>query len=351
MRVLVVTGASGGHIFPALSLLDTLKDEDKPAQTLLVMPRSRLLKHINLEGYNIKYLYISGIKNLLVLLREALRSLFIVMEFRPDVVVGFGSIVSVPVVLCAWLFRIRTVIHEQNVIPGQANRFLAWFADRIAVSFPQTKGYLKGAADKTIITGNPLRSMLQPVSKKEGINYFGLAPDKFTLLVMGGSQASHNINMKIWEALSIAGHKQQLQVIHLCGEEDFAWLDKRYQEIGVEVKLFRFLNDMRYAYSASDLAVSRAGATSIAELIRFKVPAVIIPYPFAYEHQLNNAKVLEKRGCAVIIRDNELDTTILRLIIEESIGNPERIQRMRVSYDSFSVVDAAQRLRQAVAQV
>ncbi len=344
MKVLVVTGSSGGHIFPALSLLDTLKD--KKIDTLLVIPSGSIKNQVLLNRYNLSYLSISNIRlrfNLkdfiaaLKFFKGSWESLILLIKFKPDIVAGFGSINSVPIVLLAWLFRIKTLIHEQNVVPGRANRLLAKFADRIAVSFTETKDYLKVNQEKIVTTGNPIRQELKRIEKRTALSFLEFSDDKFTLLAMGGSLGSHSINMAVPLAVSIISNNYRLQVIHITGTQDYDLLNKRYRDLNanVKAKLFTFLEDMRYAYSACDLVVCRGGATTIAELINFRLPAVIVPYPFAYGHQLSNAEVLKRKGAAIIIDDHELTANLLKEVIEPFINNPQNLQNMRLNYNGL----------------
>lgn len=345
VRVLVVTGASGGHIFPALSFLDALKDKAKKIETLLVIPSSSIKSQILLEGYKVRYLSISPIKLRLSLsdliaifrfLKGSLESLILLIEFRPDIVVGFGSLDSVPLLLFAWLFRIKTLIHEQNVIPGKANRLLAKFVDRIAISFFETKDYFKKSIQQRLtLTGNPIRKQLKRIDKEQALSFFGFEADKFTILVMGGSLGSSRINTCFLKAISKITDKSRFQVIHLTGIKDYDLSNKSYKDLNLEVKLFTFLKDMQYAYSASDLVICRAGATTIAELINFSSPAIIIPYPFAYKHQLSNAKVLEEKGSAIIISDNELNPDSLRQTIQSLVDNPAQLEAMHLAYNGL----------------
>jgi len=344
VRILAITGASGGHIFPALGFLDTLKNKQRNLDVLLVLPRKGVAKQIGNIGHRVAFISVAPIKlrcdfrNLASgfrFLQGSWESIFILAEFKPDIVVGFGSLVCVPMILFAWLFRIKTLIHEQNVIPGRANRFLAKFTDKIAVSVAETCDHLKDYKRKIVVTGNPLRGGLMPVDRNKALGLFGLKSNKFTILVMGGSQASHRINFGFLKAVSTIPDKPSLQVIHLAGAKDVDFLRKKYQDMNIDARLFNFLETMQYAYSACDLVISRAGATSIAEIMFFGLPAIIIPYPFAYRHQMANAEVLESIGSGIIIPDKELDGNILRKNIENLINNNDTIKAMRSCYDNI----------------
>lgn len=346
LKVLVIAGPSGGHIFPAIGFLDTLKDRyiNNNVETLLVLPESNITGWAGSINYKVNYISISSLKlnlelkNLIAIwkfLKGSLESIFILVRFQPDIVVGFGSLTCIPMIMFAWLFRIKTLIHEQNVIPGRANRLLARFADRVAISFIETHDYFKDCQKKIALTGNPVRKELTRVDKNKALDFFEFNSDKFTLLVMGGSCGSHRINVAFLEAISTLSNKHSLQVIHLAGAGDYDLLKYSYRGLNVNLRLFAFLRFMQYAYSASDLVISRAGATTVAEIIFFALPAIIVPYPHAYRHQLSNAKVLARTGSGLVIQDDELDTDRLRQVIESLLGNPDRLKYMRSCYHNL----------------
>ncbi|MFH0935345.1 MAG: undecaprenyldiphospho-muramoylpentapeptide beta-N-acetylglucosaminyltransferase [Candidatus Omnitrophota bacterium] len=356
VKVLAAAGSSGGHIFPAVAFLDSLRNKHKGIDLLLVLPKRVETSHL-VSGlcYQVRYISVSPIRfrldcrNFIAVLRFFkgwLESLFLLFEFRPDMVVGFGSLDSVPVLLSAWLLRIKTLIHEQNVIPGRANRFLAKFADKVAVSFAATKDYLKINPEKVVFTGNPMRQELKEIDRPAALHFFGFNDLKFTILVMGGSQGSQRINSSFLKAISTVPDKSGLQVIHIAGEKECAALEISYREMGLNARVFVFLEQMQYAYSICDLAVSRAGATAIAELIFFRVPVIIIPYPFAYNHQLSNAEILEKMGAAVVIKDDQLDTAGLKQALDGLMHNPERLALMRSYYSGALKANANDLLAQ-----
>lgn len=353
MKVIVVTGASGGHIFPALSFIDTLKSEHKDSDILLVLPKKSIKTKVVPDICALKFISVAnirfsfGLKNLSAifnLIKGSLESFILLLEFKPDIVAGFGSLNSVPLLLLAWLLRIKTLIHEQNVIPGRANSFLSRFSDKVAISFAQTEDYLAVSRDRLVLTGNPIRKELKEINRQEALNFFGFEENLFTILVMGGSQGSQKINESFMNAISLLADKFKLQVIHLAGSKDIETLNKGYKALKINSRLLTFLDKMQYAYSITDLAITRAGATTIQELIAFRIPAIIIPYPFAYEHQRANAAVLEKEGCCIVIDDAKLGPGILKQEIEEFLKDPKKPDGMRLKYSKSSSSNASEAL-------
>ncbi len=349
MKILVVAGASGGHIFPAFSFLDTLREKYKDAEILLILPEKNSVRRHKEFGYKIKYISVYPIKvavsfrnirNIFSFFKAWVETIFILLNFKPDVVVGFGTLVCLPVVICAKLFRIKTLIHEQNVIPGRANRFLAIFSNKIAISFSETKDYFGYNKSRVILTGNPIRKRLVRIDKKQALDFFKLERDKFTILLTGGSQGSWRLNFGFLEALVPLINKSRIQVVHLSGFKDYSLLKNRYKSLNINIKLFSFLDSMQYAYSCCDLVLSRAGATTITEIIYFRLPSILIPYPYAYKHQLKNAKVLEDKGCAIIIKDEDLDKSALKNTLELLINDPSRLNKMRLNFDQLPSYNA-----------
>ena len=351
MRILVVTGGSGGHIFPALAFLESLKEKYRDIDTLLVLPQGIRQKEIAVSWCDIAYLPFTGLglglsfKNIPAwfnFLKSVAASIFILADFRPEIVVGFGSLASLPMVIFAWLFRIHTVIHEQNVIAGRANRLLAIFADKIAVSFAESVKYFSFGKNKITFTGNPLRKTLVKIEQGEALSFLGLAKDKFTLLVMGGSQGSQRINAELVEALALMSGRSGIQVIHLAGIKDVQFLRDAYNDLGLGHKVFSFLAAMQYAYSAADLVVCRAGATTLAEILFYQLPAIIIPYPHAYGHQSANAAVLEEKGLARVIDEARLERGILKRYIEDFFSDSQLIKNMRQNYRNIALPEASE---------
>lgn len=357
MRILVVTGASGGHIYPSLAFLERLEEEKSATDVLLVLPSRSIKTDFKSSSYKLEYIssaqvsFCLSVKNIFAILnfiKGSWKSFRILLKFKPDIVVGFGSIDSIAMVMLAWFFRIKALIHEQNVTPGRANRFLAKFADKVAISFPDSQRYFDVGERKIVLTGNPIRRSLKIVGRVEALNFFCLDKDKFTILIMGGSQGSRHINSAFLKAMVLMNNNSTLQVIHLTGEGEYKEIEEAYKKINIKAKVFGFFSAMEYAYSAADLAICRAGATTIAELIHFALPAILIPYPFAYAHQFKNAAILKEKGAGIIINDSELEAGRLNKLLETFIYNPDRALVMRKHFVFVFKYDAAFELVKAM---
>jgi len=353
LKVIVAAGSSGGHIFPALAFIEALKERDPEAKVLLILKKNSIIKESDCAAFCVKYITIPSLrarpglklfKDIFELLKATFNAAFILLDFKPDVAVGFGSLTSVPVLMCAWLMRIPTLLHEQNVLPGRANRLLAQFCDRIAVSFRETEQHLRQFKNKVVFTGNPLRKKLIRVGEEEALGFFGLANDKFTILVMGGSQGSLKINSEFLDFIRRLEDRSGLQVIHLSGLSAFEPLKKGYEDTGVAFKLYSFLEPVHYAYSAADLILSRAGALSVTEIMFFKIPAIIVPYPYARRHQWSNAKVLEAQGASFIIDEVNLSADTLKQVILPLMHNRQALLELRSRYKEPATPPAAELL-------
>lgn len=353
-RLLIVTGSSGGHVFPALALAEAL---DRVAEAWLVLPEKNINNYNLSATVKVKYIPASNLsfklnlKNLTEFYKflvGAWESLLIVLKFKPQVIVGFGSLNTVALVIWGWLFRIKTIIHEQNVIPGKANLWLAKLVDRIAVSFPQTGKYLNVNAEKIVFTGNPLRQNMVKLERKQALDFFGFKEGKFNILVTGGSQGAAKLNSVCLEALTASKRLADIQVVHLTGAKDLGDFKNAYAVLGSACKVFEFLPQMQYAYSFADLVICRAGATTIAELMKFKVPAILVPYPFAYAHQQANALILESILAAEVLFDAQLTAQELGKKLETYFLDPDKLLRMRQAYQKIAPIDAMAALAKEV---
>ena len=353
MRALIASGASAGHLYPALAFAQALRRKAPGLDMAFVSSRRAGLENrIKESGYRAFFISIEpfsfhSIKKLPRavhrLVRAFLESFFLIKKFSPDVVVGFGSYVSFPVVLSAALFKKPTVIHEQNVCLGLANKCLSFFVDKVALSFPGTSA----PGSKSLFTGNPLRRSLIREDKETARRFFGLE-EKFTILTLGGSQGAHKINVEFKKAVDILEKEEDFQFIHISGENDYSDLKNSYGCIKIKHCLFDFLAQMHLAYSLADLVVCRAGAGTISELAYFKKAAVLVPYPYAAGHQLENARTLNREGAALVIEEKELNCLKLSGRILELMHSDARRNRLENNIQKFAIDNADEKLAELV---
>ncbi|MFC1667184.1 undecaprenyldiphospho-muramoylpentapeptide beta-N-acetylglucosaminyltransferase [Candidatus Omnitrophota bacterium] len=317
MKILVVAGGTGGHLFPAIRLVEEIRLQ-RSLDVFFVTSCRKQDRDI-LEGKNIRFETLPLIplqsRKILPILDFVIRlslgtikSSFLLFRFRPCRVIGFGGYISGPMLLLAALFRIRTIIHEQNVCPGKTNRILARFVDRIAVSFPETVRYLKRFESKIIVSGNLLRQKLnstKKTSKKKGT---------FTVLAVGGSQGSHTLNRLIPKAIGLmqADRKRLLDIIHISGHQERDEVTRVYGDKCIKSRVLSFTQDIDRFYDECDFVIARAGATTVSELLYLAKPSILIPYPHAGGHQRLNAKILGDAGAAILLEEHGLTAEDLR---------------------------------------
>ncbi len=316
MKVLITAGGTGGHILPALALAREIKARNFGEVLFVVSSREQDREIISSKGVDFKVLPITSLqsKNIFAVLNFLARlfagtigSACILLKFKPDCVVGFGGYVSGPIVLMASLSGIKTIIHEQNVYPGKANRILARFVNKIAISFPDAKNYLKGFESKIVFSGNPLREGLKRGDRPRPAGFFNA-------LVIGGSQGAHKLNIIMPEAISLIPDTQRnmLNIIHIAGKNDMVEVEKSYKKLGIKNRVFSFTEDMAKLYNECDFVISRAGAMTVSELMALAIPAILVPYPYAGGHQRFNAMALENAGSGIMLEEQNLTPHVMR---------------------------------------
>lgn len=323
-RFLFAAGGTGGHLYPAVAVAEEIKRMKPESEILFVGTKDKIEGRVIPKlGYRFKSIWIRGFarkfswSNLLFPVRlsvSLIQSIIISMKFKPKVAIGTGGYVAGPAIWGASVMGAKIILMESNSYPGITTRLLERYADEIHLSFESSKKYLR-KRNIHKVTGNPVRENLGTVDKAEAKKFFGLDENKKTILVLGGSLGASSINKAIEKSLSTL-LENNLQLIWQTGKNYY----ERYKSFNfAAVKIFDFVDDMNKAYSACDLLVARAGATTIAELTVLGLPAILIPSPnVAENHQYHNAKALEDESAAVLIKDDEIEfrlqETILNLI-------------------------------------
>lgn len=282
------------------------------------------------------------------ILLSVLRAGRVIGESRADVVLGFGGYVSLPVGLAAVLRRVPLVLHEQNSVPGLANRILSRWARAVGVTYEESLRHL-AHPERAVLTGNPVRTAIVTAERDRGRETFGLAPDAVVLLVFGGSRGARHINDTLVTLAPELMALPSLQVLHSAGTIEAASVVSRVTE-ALEGDTSRYavvdyIEDMGDAIAASDLVVSRAGATSIAEITAIGRAAVLVPYPFATDdHQTLNARAVAEAGGAVVVADEDLGSERFRSVILEILGDKDRRSAMAEASAALGRPDAVDRV-------
>jgi UDP-N-acetylglucosamine--N-acetylmuramyl-(pentapeptide) pyrophosphoryl-undecaprenol N-acetylglucosamine transferase len=349
MRVVIVGGGTGGHLYPGLAVAQELKRWDPRARIMFIGARGGLERDIVArEGYRHFEITASGlvrrqwreqavaVGHLLRGFGEAIRLL---RRVQPQVVFGLGSYVSSSVMLAAGALGIPRLIHEQNVIPGVTNRLLGHIANRVAVSFEASMTHFPRG--KAVVTGNPVRPAICRIRGRAH------EPNgRFHLLVIGGSQGAHHLNMAMLEALrQLVDIQDNLWIVHQTGPNDLAAVQEAYTSGGHPGVVHAYIQDMAAEYGATDLVICRAGATTIAELTVTGKAAMLVPFPYAAnDHQEQNARILTVAGAAELISDQALSGTLLADRIRHYLSHPEAVADMAARCLALGRPDAATRV-------
>lgn len=371
MNVLMASGGTGGHIYPGITIAQTLKKHHPDVNVLFVgaeggleaelIPRAGFAFEAIPARYLRRRVSLEALLTAWTAWRGFRTATGIVKRFRPDVAVGTGGYVSGPVIAAAALLRVPTVIQEQNAFPGLTSRLLGRVARRIALGSDAARKYFPGR-ERVVVTGNPIRRDILTRNRREALAALGLDPERKTVLVFGGSQGGRSINEAVINAVHELTRRSNVQIVHQTGKSGFeAVLEAagRGATPGADKPvsvghwhIMPFIHDMPSAYAAADLVVCRAGAITLAELTARGVPAVLVPYPFAAErHQDANAAELAAAEAAVVVPDAELTGARLAQLVLELLRDEDRLARMAVAGRRLGRPDAADRIAALVHEV
>ncbi|MCC6232063.1 MAG: undecaprenyldiphospho-muramoylpentapeptide beta-N-acetylglucosaminyltransferase [Verrucomicrobiales bacterium] len=353
-RVAIACGGTGGHLFPGLAVAEQLFEREAEVR-LLVSAKDvdqRALQHE--RRFEVMTLPAVGfsLARALPFALETLRSLRLAraafQQWRPDVFLSMGGFTSAPPALAARSLGIPVALHEANAIPGRANRWLARFAQRRYLHFPESAHRLPGGACDVV--GMPVRSAFQPSDPGSCRLALGLDPRRPVLLVMGGSQGARALNRGILDAApALIRHVPGLQFLHVTGREDEAETRAAYARAGINASVRAFLTEMELALGAADATLSRAGASSIAECAALRVPALLVPYPHAADdHQAANARALESVGAACVLAQSRLSPESLVERLVPLLADAPTRARMQHALATWHRADADARVADGV---
>lgn len=361
-RVVIAAGGTGGHLFPGVAVAKVLRDQGHRVHFVVKKDRDSQ-SFLAREGFPSSAFYFEGIPRklsgrILSFPFTAAAAYFsarrILHRENPDVVLGMGGYISVPVGLAAVGRGVRLVVHEQNVRAGLANRFLSRWAGAVATSFQSTER-LSPRAGKILWTGLPLRDTLGSCDPEESRRSLGLDPNAFTLLLFGGSQGARRLNERFLEVVKILSReKPGWQYIHLTGQADEDVARRVYADLACKAHVQAFSSEMPTVYSAADFIVARSGANTVMEIQRMGRGALLVPFPHATDdHQTANARILEQTGQARVLKEQELSVEnfldVLRNLPERDVLRETNQKRLTLGMTDSGA--AARRVAELVLEV
>jgi UDP-N-acetylglucosamine--N-acetylmuramyl-(pentapeptide) pyrophosphoryl-undecaprenol N-acetylglucosamine transferase len=348
MKIIIAAGGTGGHLFPGIALAEEFITKNETNKVLFIGTTRGMEKSIlSREGFNFEAIESSGLKgknpfnllkSLFLIPQSIFQSIMIIKRFNPDLVIGLGGYVSGPVVLAAYLMGIKTAIHEQNTLPGFANRMLGKIVPLIFVSFEYTLSCFPKSKAKML--GNPIRKQclkrIVPSSSQP----------PFTLLIVGGSLGSHQINSAVIDALNhLLPIRDKIKIIHQTGESDLKSVKEAYQSKGFSAEVVTFIDQIDSAYQQANLIICRAGATTLAELMVHHRASILIPYPLAADHHQHlNAKVLVSQHATQMIDPDQLTGKRLAEFVLQLYHHPEQLSQMENNAGKMGRPRAAQEI-------
>jgi UDP-N-acetylglucosamine--N-acetylmuramyl-(pentapeptide) pyrophosphoryl-undecaprenol N-acetylglucosamine transferase len=360
LRLVFAGGGTGGHLYPAIAIAEEVRKRRPEAEiTFIGTEQSLESRVVPARGYRFASITVSGfrrafsLRNVLIagkLVSGIVQSFRLLRALRPDVVIGTGGYVCGPPVYAASLLGIPTLIQEQNSYPGVTTRLLAGRVREVHITFERTRDYLR-RTDGVFLTGNPVRAEIGRADRRAATSALGLEASMLTVLVFGGSQGAASINnavLGILPGLVSLG----VQVVWLTGGGEYERVCGIVRARGIagidRVKIFPYVEQMQNVYGVADIAVCRAGATTIAELMCVGVPSVLIPYPrAAADHQTENAKALAEAGAAVVLRDSDVSQRLLA-VLGDLVMDQARRRLMGERARALGAPRAAELLAEAV---
>ena len=315
-KIIIAASGTGGHIYPGISLAREFESKGYKA-VFFISNNATSVKILENSGFEHIAFNMTGmprkaspsfVKFLFRLTRVVFQSKKKIKEINPDAIIGTGGYISVPVTLAAKMLGKKTYIHEQNAMPGAANKFLSKIVNKVFISFKDSAKYFGG---NTVLSGYPVRADILNASKNSALKKFNFNKDVFTILVFGGSLGAVKLNEVAFEALDKLSASEKIQVLHVTG-------DKNHDSIAAMAKnkngylVFKYMHDIADAYAASDVLICRSGAGAVFEIKALNKPAILVPYPYATgNHQFYNAKAIEKPGLVEVIEEKNINPEVL----------------------------------------
>ena len=354
LKVIISGGGTGGHIFPALSIANMLKEVNPQTEILFVGAEGRMeMEKVPAAGYQIKGLPVAGLKRSLSLsnfalpfkvLKSVSMAKKIIREFRPDIVIGVGGYASAPLLWAAGRLGVPTLIQEQNGFAGLTNKIVGKKALKICVAYENMERFFP--ADRIVLTGNPIRKEIVPATeemKAEAMKFYGLDPEKKHIFIVGGSLGSGTLNnaMKKWISDGCPDGSD-VEVIWQCGKYYKASIDEFMKDKSAPgVQYSDFIQRMDLAYAAADVVISRSGASSVSELCAAHKASIFVPSPnVAEDHQTHNAMALVSKYAAMMVKDSEASEKLMKTACS-LLNEPSRIALLEKNIAALAKTEAA----------
>lgn len=348
MRVIISAGGTGGHIYPALAILNKIKEKEKDSEFLYIGTHNRMekdlipelgipYKSLKIIGFNRKKL-LSNFKTLKLFLKARRDAKKIISDFKPDIVIGCGGYVTAPVIYAAHKLHIKTFIHEQNSVVGMSNKYLSKYVDKVGVSFSNTLNAFD--KNKVVLTGNPCGEAsikVKPALKSE----FGLSKNKKLVVIVMGSLGSRSVNDKIVSMLD--KFNSSYEVLFVTGNSYY----EKIKDIKVKdnIKIVPFVYEITRVLKICDLLISRAGASTMSEIMCLGVPTIFIPSPFVpNNHQVKNALSLVDQNAALMLEESEFTEEKLLYMINEMLNNKTKYNMIKDNLKETGINDSMERI-------
>ncbi|SHI73916.1 UDP-N-acetylglucosamine-N-acetylmuramylpentapeptide N-acetylglucosamine transferase [Dethiosulfatibacter aminovorans DSM 17477] len=366
MKYILSGGGTGGHISPALAIIDIIREYDGDAEILyigsknsmeseLVPKRNIRFKSVSTGYINRKLYSPSNIKTLFNNIAGLIQSMALMKKEKPDIVIGTGGFVSGPVVLGARLCKIRTMIHEQNVYPGITNKLLGRISDVVMLSFEESGKYFAKSKERVLV-GNPVRKDLFDFDREESRKEMDIEGDRFFIYSFGGSGGQLSLNNAVMELIDLIGGDERIQLLHVTGKRLHERFLKELEDKGTvlpdNVAVQDYMFEAPKALNACDLVLGSSGAITIAEITSLGLPSVLIPKAYTAEnHQEKNARSVEKSGAAYVLTEDEVTGEKLYDIINELIEKKDVYEKMRSESLKLSNSDYSKKINDAIGKV
>ena len=347
MKIIVTAGGTGGHINPALAIINKFKEKEKDLDVIYIGTHNRMekdivpksgIKYIPIEIYGFsKTKILRDFKNIGLIFKAKKKCIEIMKEFKPDVVIGTGGYVTFPVIKAAKSLNIKTVLHEQNSIPGKTNIFLSKIVDLVCISFKNSTSHFHSS--NVVYSGNPCGdyAINGEVYDKTKL---GFSKDKRLIIIVAGSLGSSSLNEKFKTYLSLVGN-EDYEILYITGKDLY---DKFMEnsDFPKNVKVVPYFDNLSSLMKSADLIITRAGASTLSEIISLNIPSILIPSPYvSNNHQYYNALDLVNMGVAILLEEKNLNPETIQISINELMNNPEKYKKMKNNLKKISDSKAA----------